>query len=169
MGKPVTVDNSRIVTLLSQLKDRKVLRVAVAYVVVAWIVMQVGEVTFEALKLPSWALTMLITFTLLGFPFALVLAWAYEITPGGIVRDHDGNLDSAYIPETHARLETAARSEEMEPSIAVLLFEDMSLNKDQEYFCEGIAEEILCALSEVDGLHVAAMVISFGQGNIITT
>lgn len=88
MGKPATVENNRIVTLLSQLKDRKVLRVAIAYIVVAWIVMQVGEVTFEALHLPGWALTMLVIFTLFGFPLALVLAWAYEITPGGDRQGH---------------------------------------------------------------------------------
>jgi len=165
MGKPVTVENHSLVTLLSQLKDRKVLRVAIAYMVVAWIVMQVGEVTFEALQLPEWALTMLICFSLLGFPIVLVLAWAYEITPGGIVRDIDGNLD--YVGTTRAHREAVASTsiKDMEPSIAVLAFEDMSYKKDQDYFCEGIAEEILCALNEVDGLHVAARVSSFQFGS----
>jgi len=165
MGKPATFEHSRFVTLLSQLKDRKVLRVAIAYIVVAWIVMQVGEVTFEALQLPEWALTMLVTFTLLGFPIALVLAWAYEITPAGIIRDLDGNLENSYIPNTQSETEMVGQAEEAGPSIAVLMFEDMSFNKDQEYFCEGIAEEILCALCEVDGLHVAARVASFQFGS----
>lgn len=165
MIKFIEGESGRLVTLLSQLKDRKVLRVAIAYIVVAWIVMQVGEVTFEALNLPTWALSLLVWFTLLGFPLALVLAWAYEITPGGIVRDFDGHLDNPYVPDAFGDIGTVAQRAEMKPSIAVLMFEDMSLNKDQDYFCEGIAEEILCALCEVDGLHVAARVASFQFGS----
>ena len=165
MGKPATFEHGRFVTLLSQLKDRKVLRVTIAYIVVGWIVMQVGEVTFEALQLPSWALTMLVAFTLLGFPIALVLAWAYEITPAGIVRDLDGTLDNPYIPDTQSEIEAQVQAEERGASIAVLMFEDMSVNKNQGYFCEGIAEEILCALCDVEGLHVAARVASFQFGS----
>jgi adenylate cyclase len=165
MCKSAAVENKSLVILLSQLKDRKVLRVAIAYMVVAWIVMQVGEVTFEALQLPEWALTMLICFSLLGFPIVLVLAWAYEITPGGIVRDIDGNLDYVGINSAHREAVATTSIIEMEPSIAVLPFEDMSYKKDQNYFCEGIAEEILCALNEVHGLHVAARVASFQFGS----
>jgi len=165
MSSPKLARSTRFTSLLSELKERKVLRVSIAYIVVAWIVMQVGEVTFDALQLPSWALTMLVTFTLLGFPIALVLAWAYEITPSGIIRDIDGNLDNPYIPDTQVEIETEVQAEERGPSIAVLMFEDMSHKKDQGYFCEGIAEEILCALCEVDGLHVAARVASFQFGS----
>ena len=75
-----------------QLKQRKVSRVAVAYVSVAWVVMQVGEVTFDALSLPSWSLTFLIVVIALGFPLALVLSWAYEITPQGVLKDTDGEV-----------------------------------------------------------------------------
>jgi len=64
--------------------------VGVVYVVVGWIMMQVGEVTFEALGLPPWSLTLLIVLVLLGFPISLVLAWAYEITPQGIRKDPVG-------------------------------------------------------------------------------
>jgi hypothetical protein len=67
-----------------QLKKRKVIRVGIAYVVVGWVLMQIGEVTFEALGLPDWALTLLIVIVLLGFPISLILAWAYELTPEGI-------------------------------------------------------------------------------------
>jgi adenylate cyclase len=165
MVKSAAAENNSLVTLLSQLKDRKVLRVAIAYMVVAWIVMQVGEVTFEALQLPEWALTMLICFSLLGFPIVLVLAWAYEITPGGIVRDVDGNLDYVGTTSVHREALASTSIKDIEPSIAVLAFEDMSYKKDQVYFCEGIAEEILCALNEVDGLHVAARVASFQFGS----
>ncbi|HET6592529.1 MAG TPA: hypothetical protein VFG48_06410, partial [Xanthomonadales bacterium] len=63
-------------SLLVQFYQRKVMRVALAYVVVGWIMMQIGEVTFEALNLPPWALTFLIIIVIFGFPIALVLAWA---------------------------------------------------------------------------------------------
>jgi len=69
---------------LQQLKERKVIRVGIAYIIVGWIMMQVGEVTFEALPLPPWTLTLLVVTILLGFPIALVLAWAFEVTPQGI-------------------------------------------------------------------------------------
>lgn len=163
MEKSAETEHGRVLTLLIQLKDRKVLRVTIAYIVVAWLLMQIGEVTFEALQLPDWSLTLLIVFSLLGFPIALVMAWAYEITPAGIVRDTEGNLDQ--VATLGANQSAASSTKNDESSIAVLPFADMSIEKDQKYFCEGIAEEILCALSEVDGLHVAARVASFQFGS----
>ena len=136
----------------SQLKKRKVVRVAVAYMLVGWVVMQVGEVVFEGLNLPSWALTLLITFILLGFPIALVLSWAYEVTPTGVRRDPAGQIES--ITEVEDPSEEA-------PSIAVLPFDDMSEKGNQAYFCEGIAEEILNALCKVANLRVASRVAAF--------
>ena len=156
--------NTRFTSLLNELKERKVLRVAIAYIVVAWIVMQVGEVTFTALKLPPWSQSLLVIFSLLGFPIALVMAWAYEITPDGIVEDHDGNPHSHGIVGRSRFENVKSNGESSLASIAVLPFEDMSFDQDQTYFCEGIAEEILCALCEVDGLHVAARVASFQFG-----
>lgn len=153
--------HSRFMSWLNELKERKVLRVAVAYIVVTWIVIQVGESTFEALNLPDWSNTLLVVFVMFGFPFALLLAWAYELTPDGIVKDPDGKTG-----QRMARYgETKENTQQMSPSIAVLQFEDMSVEQDQEYFCEGIAEEILCALNEVDGLNVAARLASFQFGS----
>jgi TolB-like protein/Tfp pilus assembly protein PilF len=156
--------HTRFTSLLNELKERKVLRVAIAYVVVAWIVMQVGEVTFVALKLPPWSQSLLVIFSLLGFPIALVMAWAYEITPDGIVEDHDGNPASHAASGRSRYDREKANADSSLASIAVLPFEDMSFDQDQTYFCEGVAEEILCALCEVDGLHVAARVASFQFG-----
>jgi len=138
---------------VQQLRDRKVIRVGIAYVIVGWIMMQVGEVTFEALGLPPWALTLLIVIVLLGFPIALVLAWAFEVTPEGVRKDSAGLQAGA--EEAPPQLDQAA------PSIAVLPFDDMSEHGDQTYFCEGIAEEILNALCKVANLRVAARVTSF--------
>jgi adenylate cyclase len=159
------VHHTRLISLLSELKERKVLRVAIAYIVVAWIVLQVGEVTFEALQLPAWAQSLLVIFSLLGFPLALVMAWAYEITPDGIVSELDGNPGKRAASRKRRHRGAKANGEILSASVAVLPFEDMSSDHDQEYFCEGVAEEILCALGEVDGLHVAARVASFQFGS----
>jgi TolB-like protein/Flp pilus assembly protein TadD len=136
-----------------QLKKRKVIRVALVYVVVGWFLMQFGEVTFEALKLPEWALTLLIVIVLLGFPIALVLAWALEITPEGIRRDSDGLQGEPGGG--------APKLDKTAPSIAVLPFADLSEHGDQVYFCQGIAEEILNALCKVAKLRVASRVTAF--------
>ena len=165
MSAPKTIWHSHFVSFLSELKERKVLRVAIAYIVVSWIVMQVGEVTFEALKMPTWSQSLLVIFSLLGFPIALVMAWAYEITPDGIVEDRDGHPDKLILPSRTQYDGAKVNGNNPSASIAVLPFEDMSFDQDQSYFCEGIAEEILCALAEVDGLSVAARVASFQFGS----
>jgi TolB-like protein/Flp pilus assembly protein TadD len=143
-------------SFFTQLKERKVIRVGIAYILVGWVIMQIGEVTFEALPLPPWALTLLIVIVLLGFPLALVLAWAYELTPEGIRKDSAG----VSIGEEDRPPEL----DETAPSIAVLPFNDMSEHGDQGYFCEGIAEEILNALCKVANLRVASRVTAFGLG-----
>jgi adenylate cyclase len=141
--------------LWSQLRERKVIRVAVAYILVGWVLMQIGEVTFEGLGVPPWALSLLIVLVLLGFPIALILAWAYELTPQGIRRDPTGDIESVTKVDDY---------QDGAPSIAVLPFDDMSEKGDQAYFCEGIAEEILNALCKVANLRVASRVASFQFG-----
>ncbi|MFH1851993.1 MAG: hypothetical protein ABIA75_06575, partial [Candidatus Neomarinimicrobiota bacterium] len=76
--------------LIQELKRRKVFRVAGMYALVAWIIMQIGEVTFPALLLPDWALTLVIVLLIIGFPIAILLSWAFDITPDGIQRDRTG-------------------------------------------------------------------------------
>jgi TolB-like protein/Flp pilus assembly protein TadD len=149
------MNDIRAKELWAQLKKRKVVRVALAYILVSWVVMQVGEVVFEGLGLPPWALTLLIVLLLLGFPVALVLAWAYEVTPMGVRKDSAGHIES--IIEAEDDLDSA-------PSIAVLPFDDMSEKANQAYFCEGIAEEILNALTKIANLRVASRVASFQFG-----
>jgi len=165
MSAPKTVWHGQFISLLNELKERKVLRVAIAYIVVAWIVMQVGEVTFEALKLPTWSQSLLVIFCLLGFPIALVMAWAFEITPDGLVEGLEGH--KILNPDSNKNELNGAmvNDNNQAASIAVLPFEDMSFDQDQTYFCEGIAEEILCALADVEGLDVAARVSSFQFGS----
>ena len=133
-------------SFLAKLKERKVVRVGLVYILVGWILIQIGETTFEALILPDWSMALLIVLVFLGFPIALVLAWAaYQGTPQGASaqRAAEGGLDN-----------TA-------PSIAVLPFIDLSEHGDQAHFCEGIAEEILNALAQVKELKVAGRTSSF--------
>lgn len=145
---------------LHELKRRKVIRVAVAYVVVAWLLVQIAETIFEPLKLPEWSLTLLIVMLGLGFPIALVLAWAFELTPEGLVRDHPADAVPGEPSQDHRQPEMATDCADA-PSIAVLPFEDMSEEKDQGYFCDGMADEILNFLTQVQPLRVASRTSSF--------
>lgn len=131
----------------AELLRRRVYPVIVAYALFAWVVLQIGEVTFEPLGLPDWMMTGLVIVVITGFPVAAVLAWMFDITPGGIRRDSRA-----------VNVETAADDS---PSIAVLPFADMSPGKDQGYFCEGVAEEILNALTKIESLQVVARTSSF--------
>jgi TolB-like protein/Flp pilus assembly protein TadD len=133
--------------LSAELRRREVYPVIVTYAIVGWILLQVGEVTFEPLRLPEWVMPTLIILVVAGFPVAIALAWVYDITPRGIRRDRLAVQDQG-------------RAED-DPSIAVLPFLDLSPEKDQEYFCEGVAEEIINALTPIRNLHVAARSSSF--------
>jgi adenylate cyclase len=132
--------------LSAELKRREVYPVIVAYAVVGWILLQIGEVTFDPLGVPGWVMTTLIIVVVAGFPVTLVLAWMYDITPQGIRRD---------------RFSAPADATGDAASIAVLPFLDLSPQKDQGYFCEGVAEEILNALTRIRDLNVAARSSSF--------
>ena len=138
---------STVSGLLGELKRRKVYPVMAAYAVVAWVVLQIGEVTFEPLGLPGWVMTGLIIIVIIGFPVSIVLSWIFDITPSGLRRDEVQSADTT----TH----------DDRPSIAVLPFVDMSPEQDQRFFCEGIAEEILNALTRIEQLHVVARSSSF--------
>jgi TolB-like protein/Flp pilus assembly protein TadD len=135
-----------------QLRKRKVVRVALTYIFVGWILMQIGEIAFEGLGIPSWSFSLLIALLLLGFPIAVILAWAYEITPQGIRKDSAGQIESKQDIQDYL---------EDGPSIAVLPFADLSDTGDQQYFCEGIAEEVLNALCTVANLRVASRMAAF--------
>ncbi|UCC83741.1 MAG: tetratricopeptide repeat protein [Gemmatimonadota bacterium] len=151
---------SKLGHLLAELKRRKVYRVGVVYAVVAFVIWQVAEITFPALHLPEWVLTFVVVVVIIGFPIALLLAWALEITPEGIRRTPA--LEPAVGPVGEEAVEPAATAAEPQPaSIAVLPFTDMSPEKDQEYFCDGMAEELINALTKVKELRVAARTSSF--------
>lgn len=141
--------------LPSELKRRKVVQVVVSYAVVVFILLQVAEITFEPLGLPDWALTLAVVLAIVGFPIAVVFAWVSDLTPGSVVRDERtaGASVDLLMPEP--------KSGAPRPSVAVLAFEDMSPEQDQGYFCDGIAEEILNRLVQIEQLRVASRTSSF--------
>ena len=133
------------------------------YAVMAWGVMQVGELLFDALQVPEGSYTLLVILVLLGFPVAVVLAWAYEITPSGVRRDIVQELRSeAYrLAESDCGCRDPA---DRCRRVAILPFRDMASGHDIDYFCEGLAEEIQSALCACDELEVVARAHSFGYG-----
>ena len=148
---------SKFAGFLEQLRRRGVLPAAVGYGLIAWILLQVAEVTFEPLHLPDWALTVLIIIAIVGFPVVMVLAWFFDLTFKGFKRDSaDATVANRAVTSHQHTLGTAPG-----PSVAVLAFDDMSPDKDQDYLCEGIAEEILNRLAQIETLRVASRTSSF--------
>ena len=141
-------------SFLGEIKRRKVFQVAVVYIVVAWGIMQVIDVVIEPLSLPGWFDTVVIVLLIVGFPMALVLAWALELTPQGIVRT------SASVGPKEIDAEDSADSAEplelLPNSVAVLPFENLSLEKKDAFFAVGIHEAILNELAKIKDLVVMA-------------
>jgi len=166
----------------AELKRRNVYKVAAAYAVVAWLLIQAASIILPTFEAPSWTMKAFVALVAAGFPVALVIAWAFELTPEGIARtDEAGELPKQrrgrawiYVAIVAGALSIglfflgrytaatrSAGSEAHDKSIAVLPFVDMSQAKDQEYFCDGISEELLDALAKVEGLRVVARTSSF--------
>lgn len=175
-------------SFIRELNRRNVFRVAIAYVIVAWLILQVGDTLAPALLLEKWVNSALAFFLILGFPIALILAWAYEVTPEGLKKEKDVGPDRSISHDTRRKLDfiiigclvvalgyfavdkyvigsapvpEQAQSTVTDNSIAVLAFTDLSPDGDQEYFCDGIAEELLNVLSKVPDLKVVARTSAF--------
>ncbi|BCT91337.1 hypothetical protein LYSHEL_03610 [Lysobacter helvus] len=152
---------------IAELRRRRVFRVAAVYLVVGWILVQVADATFQPLGFPGWAPRLLIVLLALGFVLACALAWIYDVQPGGIERTppRDAASPVTALPDAAP----ARRASDADPivapppdaSVAILPFSDLSEARDQDYFCDGLAEEILNALAKVRGLHVASRTASF--------
>ena len=188
-----------------ELKRRNVVRVSIAYIVVGWIVVQIGEIMFEAFGTPAWVLKTVIGLIAIGFPFAALFAWAFELTPEGVKKTRDvkvaasvtastgrkldfviiaalvvalgyfiweretlDSIDQTIVEQTSGQQveavdEVAGSSESADPSrsIAVLPFVSMSSDKEQEWFADGLTEEILNSLARTPDLLVSARTSSF--------
>jgi len=137
--------------LIEELKRRHVIRVGIAYAIIAWVLVQVAVSVEAPLRLPEWTDTLVIVILAIGFPVALLLAWAFERTPDGIRR-------------TGPAQRTVSGSADIAGdvvSIAVLPFADMSPEQDQEYFADGISEELLNSLARIRDLRVSGRTSSF--------
>jgi len=130
----------------TELKRRKVYRVAVAYAILAWLLIQIATQVFPFFEIPTWAVRLIVVALVLGFPVALLLSWAFDLTPGGIVRTED-------VPPTGVPA-PVVKSPPPEKSIAVLPFENLSDDQQNTYFADGIQDDILSSLAKVADLKV---------------
>jgi TolB-like protein/thioredoxin-like negative regulator of GroEL len=176
-------------SLFDELKRRNVFRVAIAYILLGWAVLQGADFLLDLAGAPEWVIRVFAIAGLVGFPFALFLAWAFELTPEGIKRESEVDRSQSITPSTGKTLNRviigllvliivlmavermffAGRSEPvagsaetaMPKTIAVLPFSDLTQAQDQGWFADGLAEEIINALVRVPDLQVAARTSSF--------
>lgn len=146
--------DNRFWVVWAEFRDRKVLKVALVYLLMAWGVMQVGELLFDALQLPEGSYSLLVILVLLGFPMALVLAWAYEITPDGVRRDVVSELTKQNRVSEASMEQATDLLYEGPPCLAILPFSDLSQEQDLGPFCAGLAEEIQNELCKLETLNV---------------
>lgn len=149
-----------------ELRRRRVIRVAIAYIVVAWVSIEVSSVIFPALLLPEWSGRLVIVLAALGFPAALIMAWVFELSPEGLRRTLPATLTSQGLPAT----EDSARNPsspgalilaDPRKSIVVLPFTNLSNEEDSGFFSDGITEEILALLAKQPDLRVVSRTTSF--------
>jgi TolB-like protein/Flp pilus assembly protein TadD len=170
----------KVDNFFGELKRRNVYKVAVAYAIVGWLLVQIATQVFPFLEIPTWVVRLVIVLVAVGFPIALVIAWAFELTPEGIKRTEDVDLAaSARQPRKHAWIvvvifaaaisvglffigrytgrntaSVASASELPAKSIAVLPFDNLSRDPDNAFFAEGVQDEILTRLAKVADLKV---------------
>ncbi|MGH7937647.1 MAG: tetratricopeptide repeat protein, partial [Bryobacteraceae bacterium] len=175
----------KIDNFFAELKRRNVYKVAVAYAIVAWLVIQVDSIILPTFHAPDWVLQTVVALVLLGFPIALVLAWAFEITPEGIKLESEIAPNESIARKTGRKLITitiglaviaaalfafqhfrprltmisaktvaSGPAPVPEKSIAVLPFENLSSDKENAYFAEGVQDEILTRLAKIGALKV---------------
>lgn len=182
-------------SLFTELRRRNVIRVAVAYAIVAWVIAQVAEFAFENFGAPDWVLKSVVVMLLLGLPLAVFFAWAFELTPEGIKREKEVDRSRSIVSETGRKLDrmiiavlvialvwfawdkfyvggnveppAGATTQETnvamlkDKSVAVLPFVAMSSGPDDEYFADGLTEEILNSLAQLPELLVTARTSAF--------
>mgnify|MGYP001817874949 FL=1 len=167
----------------NELKRRNVIKSAIAYLVVAWLITQVISTVFPVFGAPNYLLKWSLVLLALGFPVWLIFAWIYEITPEGIKKTTDIEADQSISQKTSLRLnrliitalslalivllvdrftrDSAKVVEVGDSSIAVMAFADMSPKQDHEFFSDGISEELLNLLAKIPELRVISRTSSF--------
>ena len=173
--------------LFTELKRRNVYKVAAAYAVVGWLLIQIATQVFPFLEIPNWTIRLVILVTALGFPVALIIAWAFELTPEGIKRTEDADaarqrsrgglwiavvvvgatlsLGLFFLGRYTAGRSTPRQSEAAtvspEKSIAVLPLVNTSGDASNEYFSDGLSEELIAVLAKIPELKVIGRSSSF--------
>ena len=172
-------------SFFKELRRRNVFRVGFAYMIVAWLLLQVADTLGPALRLPEWFQSGVVFVLILGFPLALIFAWAFEMTPEGIKREREVDRSQSITPQTGKKLNAAiigllvlavvylgldkfvfehghdAETVAGEPSIAVLPFANMSDDAGNEFFADGITEELLNLLAKIPELQVTSRTSAF--------
>jgi len=184
-----------IKNLISELKRRNVFRIATAYTIVGWLIIQVASSVFPIFDFPEWTSQFVIILVIIGFPIALIIAWAFELTPEGLKKSEEVETDESITPKTGKKLNTIIIASlsllivfllaeriffaestigydsdgpvlaVSDKSIAVLPFDDFNVGGDQEYFADGLTEEILNSLAKTPDLLVASRTSSFQYKN----
>ena len=201
-------NNRFIMSFIDQLKRRNVFRVGIAYLIVAWLIAQVTELALDSFATPDWVMKTVLFLLVIGFPLALFLAWAFELTPEGVKLEKDVDRSESNTRLTGRKFDFAiigllllavtflvvdnyvlddatdrvaeqtlkpASLENMafplpdKPSIVVLPFDNMSSDKEQEYFVDGITEDLTTDLAKLPGLFVIARNSAFTyKGKAVT-
>jgi adenylate cyclase len=169
MNEPARM--STLGSFFEELRRRRVIRVAIVYLVAGWIIIEVASTVLPPLNLPAWSVKLVIVLIALGFPIAVIMGWMFDIGPHGIERD---KAVPAIVEAATAKPETPvvapAQTEALKPvtksdtdrhTIAVLPFVNMSGDADNEYFSDGISEEILNLLTKLPQLKVSSRTSSF--------
>jgi TolB-like protein len=196
-------------SLFNELKRRNVIRVAIAYAVVAWLILQIADVILNNVAAPPWVFWVILLLLGIGFMLVVIFSWAFEMTPEGLKREHEVDRAQSITGQTGKKLDrlitgvlvlalayfvvdkfvlsahresaaveaalesagaelppatgqpVAQAAEEPEKSIAVLPFVNLSSDPEQEFFSDGLSEELLNLLAQFPGLRVAARTSSF--------
>jgi TolB-like protein/Tfp pilus assembly protein PilF len=162
----------------AELKRRNVYKVAVAYAVVGWLIAQIATQIFPFFEIPNWGIRFVVLFIVIGFPIALIIAWAFEATPEGIKRTETADamppslgrkkhawiyvvvigallsIGLFFLGRYTAGNKTVSTNDISNKSIAVLPFENLSRDPDNAYFAAGIQDEIITRLSKIADLRV---------------
>jgi adenylate cyclase len=164
-------ENEFVNNLWSELKRRRVIRVVVLYAIAGWIVIEVASTVLPNLNLPDWSVTLVTVLVALGFIIAVMLAWAFDIGPGGVhktapAHTPEETAGTAEAPVTEqpskkVKSEETSAGTDGRKTIAVLPFVNMSGEAENEYFSDGISEEILNLLVKLPKLKVSSRTSSF--------
>jgi TolB-like protein len=186
LQRPATPKTEDLLSqLFQELKRRNVIRVAIAYLAVGWLILQVAQLVLESTSAPDWVMQVFLLAVAVGFPIAVLFAWAFEMTAEGIKREVDVDREASITRQTGRKLnrtiiivlaaavafllvdkfvlqsEPAPTVAEVDKSVAVLPFVAMSSGPDDEYFADGLTEEILNSLTRLPELLVTARTSAF--------